>query len=188
MNESKKNVPAIADLYGDTEMTIKQNQLQILLNQPPNPKWLKPHPTAKRNVGGKSVPVQYLPIERVEWLLTTIFKRWRVEILNTSIIANSVVITVRLHYLDPITGQWDWTDGVGANPIQTDSGAAATDWQKVKAAGVQMAAPAAKSYAIKDAAETLGQLFGKDVNRSVVNYEAPLTSQNESLNQMQKES
>ena len=39
------------------------------------------------------------------------------------------------------------------------------------------AAPAAESYAIKDAAEKLGKIFGKDLNRKdVIGYESLLKS------------
>ncbi|MCK5612897.1 hypothetical protein KAR91_64080, partial [Candidatus Pacearchaeota archaeon] len=53
-----------------------------------------------------------------------------------------------------------------AAPIQTDKDAAATDFSKVKTDAVMKAAPAAESYAIKDAAEKIGKLFGKDLNRA----------------------
>ncbi len=56
-------------------------------------------------------------------------------------------------------------DGIGASPIQTAKGSAATDFTQVNTSAVQMAAPAAESYALKDAAEKLGRIFGKDINR-----------------------
>jgi hypothetical protein len=56
-------------------------------------------------------------------------------------------------------------DGIGAAPIQTDKGAGATDWNAVKTDGVQKAAPAAETYAVKDAAEKFGKIFGRDVSR-----------------------
>ena len=70
-----------------------------------------------------------------------------------------------MHFIDPITGQWDWQDGIGASPLQTDKGAGAIDFQKIKNGAVMMAAPSAESFAIKDAAEKLGKIFGKDLNR-----------------------
>lgn len=155
----EKNLPAIIDLYEEKqiELTDKRNQLNVLMNQPPNPIWIKTHP---------SIPnYRYLPIERIEYLLTRIFVKWRVEVKNVSLIANSVCVSIRLHYLDPITGEWDWQDGVGASPLQTDKGAGAIDFNKMKNGAVMMAAPAAESYAIKDAADKLGKLFGKDLNR-----------------------
>lgn len=155
----QRNLPAIVDLYNEEkmELTGKMNDLNVLLNQPPNPAWLKTHPY----ISG----YKYLPVERIEYLLTRIFIRWRCEVKDVKLLANSVQVTVRLHVLDPITGEWEWQDGVGASPLQTDSGSGAVDFNKLKSAAVMMATPAAKSYAFKDAAECFGKLFGKDINR-----------------------
>ena len=81
-------------------------------------------------------------------------------------IANSVVVTVRLHYQDVLSNETLWQDGIGAAPLQTDSGAGAIEWDKVKNDAVMKAAPAAESYAVKDAAEKIGKIFGKDLNRA----------------------
>jgi len=156
MNENK--LPAIQDLYKDVAMKQQQNDLSILLNQEPSPKWIKEHPFIKK--------VKYIPIERIEWLLTRIFIKWRVEIRQTQTIANSIVVTVKLHYLDVMSDKWEWQEGIGAAPIQTDKDATATDFSKVKTDAVMKAAPAAESYAVKDAAEKIGKLFGKDLNRA----------------------
>src|SRR5688572_31641337 len=95
-------LPSIADIYAaGTDMpTLQQDSmLQVLLNQPPRPEWLKEHPIAKKEVtinGQKTkVPILYIPIERIEWLLTNVFVRWKVEIKNSKLIANSVVVEVR---------------------------------------------------------------------------------------------
>lgn len=158
--QEKKNLPALNDLYQDVELAAKKNDLNILLNQPPKAEWVKQNKYAGNT--------NYIPIEKVEYLLTAIYQSWRAEIKNVQVIANSVVLTVRLHVQNPITGEWDWQDGIGASPIQTEKGAAATDFTKVNTSAVQMAAPAAESYAIKDAAEKLGKIFGKDINRKDV--------------------
>jgi hypothetical protein len=168
-----KKLPTIAELYkNDTLPTMhKESLFQVLVNQEPKKEWLKDHPTAKREVkddkGNKRyVPVQYLPIERVEWLLTNIFLKTRVEIKESKQIANSVVVTVRLHYYNHIDKEWDWQDGIGASPLQTEKGAGAIEWDKIKSSAVQMGAPAAETYAVKDAAEKIGKLFGRDLNRA----------------------
>lgn len=154
----KKNLPALQDLYsGELEKVDKSNKLNLLLNQNTNPDWVKTHPFAK--------DVKYLTIARVEFLLTSIFIQWHVEIKETTLMANSIVVAIRLHFKDPVTEEWRWQDGIGAAPIQTDQGAAATDFSKVKNDAVMKAAPAAKSFAIKDAAHHLGKIFGKDLNR-----------------------
>ena len=67
-------------------------------------------------------------IERVEYMLTRIFKKWNVEIRQVQVIANSVVVTIRLYYQDVLSNEMLWQDGIGASPIQTDKGAGAMDW------------------------------------------------------------
>lgn len=153
----QRQLPQLEELYSDVELAGKQNELNKLLNCQPKAEWVKQNPFANNS--------NYIPIGIIEYLLTSIYIKWRVEVKEIVVIANSVVVTVRLYLLDPITGEWDWQDGVGASPIQTAKGAAATDFSKVNTSAVQMAAPAAETYAIKDAAEKLGKLFGKDLNR-----------------------
>jgi hypothetical protein len=158
-------LPKLNELINDDVMKLSEiNDLNILLNQPPPDKWLKQHPYVKN--------LKYLPIERVEYLLTRLFFRWRVEIKDTKLIGNSIVVDIRLHYFNPVLNEWDWQDGVGASPLQTDSGSGAIEFNKLKSGAVMMSAPAAKSYAVKDAAEQIGAIFGKNLNRAdKANYE-----------------
>jgi hypothetical protein len=150
-------LPTLQELLIENEDSLKQNALTVLLNQDPPAKWLVTHPMIR--------DYRYIPIEKIEYLLTRIFGNWTVEIRATQIVANSVVVTVRLHVNNPINGEPMWQDGIGAAPIQTDKGAGATDWNAVKTDGVQKAAPAAETYAVKDAAEKFGKIFGRDVSR-----------------------
>ena len=157
-------LPKLEDLYGDVELASKHNDLNKLLNSLPKPEWIKVHPIA--------TGVKYLPIERVEYLLTTIYTKWRKEIKSVQVVANSIVVTLRLWVLDPVTGDWDWQEGIGAAPIRVNKGAKATDFGEVQSSAVQTGAPAAESYALKDAAEGFGKIFGKDLNRKdEINYE-----------------
>jgi len=153
----KKNLPQLKDLYSGSLEIKKENDLNILLNHEPKKEWIKIHPMV---TGAK-----YIPIEIIEYLLTSIFIQWNIDIKNVQVIANSIVVTIRLHYRNPIDGEMRFQDGVGASPMQTAKDAGATDFSQIKSAAVMMAAPAAESYAIKDAAEKLGKLFGKDLNR-----------------------
>lgn len=153
----KKNLPQIKDLYSGKLDIKKENDLNILLNHEPKAEWVKIHPMV---TGAK-----YIPIEIIEYLLTYLFIQWNVEVKNVQVIANSVVVTVRLHYRNPMDDEMRFQDGIGASPMQTARDAGATDFSQIKSGAVMMAAPAAESYAIKDAAEKLGKLFGKDLNR-----------------------
>lgn len=177
MEQKLMKIPTLQDLVTETEDTIKQNALTVILNQQPPAQWLAEHPMIRG--------YKYIPIERVEWLLTRIFSKWWVEIKDTKILANSVVITVRLFVINPLTGEEQFQDGIGAAPIQTDKGAGASDWNAVKSDGVQKAAPSAESYAIKDAAEKFGKIFGKDVSRKMnLDYNSMLkqTSHEDAIN------
>ncbi|MFL1896837.1 hypothetical protein ACJRPK_14110 [Aquimarina sp. 2-A2] len=156
-------IPTITDLVNETESTVKMNNLMVLLNQNPPNEWLVSHPM----ING----YRYIPIERVEWLLSRIFKKWWVEILDSKIVANSAVVTVRLFVINPLDGTEWHNDGIGCAPIQTDKGAGATDFNKVKSDGVTKAMPSAETYAIKDAADKFGKIFGKDSGRKTnINY------------------
>lgn len=150
-------VPTLSELYADKNAMAKQNGLNIILNAEPKKEWVKIHPMTKQ---------KYLPIERIEYLLTMIFGSWNVEVREVKLIANSVVVTTRLYVKNPITREQEYQDGIGAMPIQIkkDSGGA-IDFANMNSNAIQLGAPAAESYAIKDAAEKFGKIFGKDINR-----------------------
>ena len=163
----ENKVPKIQDIHNDLQEAFKTDQLNLLLNQPPKKEWVKDHPFAKN--------VKYIPIDKVEFMLTKIFGEWRVEILSEGQMFNSVYVKVRLHYKRPTDSVWSFHDGLGAVGVQTDKGASASDLNAIKQDAIMKALPAAESYAIKDAAEKLGVLFGKDLNRKeTMPYEASI--------------
>jgi hypothetical protein len=164
--QKNNTLPTLAELHQDVQAAFKNDQFKLLLNQPPAVAWLKKHPLATtKNDQGQKVPSEYLPIDKVEFMLDRIFQEWKIEVLSTSVMFQSIAVTVRLHYKNPVTGEWSFHDGVGAKSVQVNQGASAADLSAIKDAAVQMALPSAKSYAIKDAAEHLGALFGRNLNR-----------------------
>ena len=153
----RTNLPALVDLYSDKAAMVKQNELNIILNAEPKADWVRIHPMTKQ---------KYLPIERIEYLLTMIFGSWNVEVREIKLIANSVVATIRLHVKNPLTGEPEYQDGIGAMPIQINKDSkSAIAFEQMKSNAIQLGAPAAESYAVKDAAEKFGKIFGKDINR-----------------------
>jgi hypothetical protein len=166
----KTNLPSIQEIQqGDINIPGKLNALNVLLNQEPPESWIKTHPIAKN--------VKYIQIDKVEYLLTKIFITWFVEVKECKMVANSMVTVIRLHYKNPITDQMEWTDGVGAANLQVNSGAAASDFEKIKHNAVEIAAPKSKTAAVKDAAENLGKIFGKDLNRKdTLDYDSLLNT------------
>ncbi|ATW62222.1 hypothetical protein CQ476_21 [TM7 phage DolZOral124_53_65] len=128
-----------------------------IVNSNPPASFVKNHPTAKG--------VQYIPIDKIEWLLTRLYQKWHVEIIREGTMFNSVYVTIRLHYYNPVSEEWEQQEGVGAVGMQTAKGAKATDMTEILGDAVMKGLPAAEAYAIKDAAEKIGRLFGKDLNR-----------------------
>jgi hypothetical protein len=158
-----KKIPTLAELYSDNIESFNDKQnIMFLLNQEPKKEWLKAHPQTR---------MLYMPIGRVEYLLNMLFPLWSVEVINFAVLANSVSVQVRLKLEFP-DGATRCFDGLGAAPLQTNAGAGATDFAQIKSAAVQMALPSAKSYAIKDAADHVGKIFGRDVNREALQQAA----------------
>jgi hypothetical protein len=165
-NQLVVNLPTMMELSADHETAFKNDRLNLLLNQPPQESWLKKHPFVNvKDDQGNTVPLTYLPIEKVEFMLTKIFQRWSVEVVDYKQIFNAVSVHVRLKVENPIDGTFIVQDGLGAAAIQVDRGESPSDLSKIKSSAVMMALPSAESYAIKDAAEKLGRIFGKDLNR-----------------------
>lgn len=155
----KRELPILSDLYkaDDIATLFKTDQFNLLMNQAPEPKWV-----LENKFAGNS---KYIPIGILETLLQRIFKEFRVEVMREGTMFNSVYVTIRLHYLHPVSGEWGFHDGVGSAQIQTKSGASPADLANINNNAVMMALPMAKSYAIKDACDHFGKLFGRDLNR-----------------------
>ena len=155
----------IKDLTSDNELqhVAKMDVFNALINEQPPPKWLKTNPFANNS--------KYLPIDKVELLLTKLFKEWWVEIKDQNVMFNSVYVTVTLHYYNPAFGKWQKQDGIGAKQIQTKKGSSPAEMQNINNNAVEMALPIAKVNAIKDASHNIGRLFGGELNRKeIVEY------------------
>lgn len=167
------NLPKIKDVYGDIEKAVAKDGLMVVLNQPPKNEWVREHPYIKG--------YKYLPIERIEWLLRSIFKTdYKIEVLKTGLLLNAVEVSVRVHFKDIISGEWMYYDGVGAQEIQTqkDSGHLKLDMSNINRGAITMALPIAKTIAIKDACDHFGILFGANLNRKdYIEYGIDLTLQ-----------
>lgn len=158
--EQKVTLPTLADLTTDIEVAYKNDAFNLLLNQAPPAAWVKDHPFIKG--------YKYLPIDKVELLLRKIFKQYKIEITGQGTAFNGVWVTVRIHYLHPITNTWEWNDGIGAAQLQTKKDTSPSDLININNGALSMAFPIAKTIAVKDAADHFGSLFGANLNRKDV--------------------
>src|SRR5699024_8678421 len=153
----KRNLPTVAELTENTSLAKKTDQFNYLMNQPVPKKWVKTHPY----ISG----YQYLPIDKIEYLLKKIFKEYRIEVLREGKAFNGVHVTVRLHYKHPVTDDWSYHDGIGAVALQTSKGSSPADFENINNGALGMAFPIAKSRALKNACYGFGKFFGSDLNR-----------------------
>lgn len=154
---SDKSLATIVGDLGNIEEFKATDEFLQIVNQEPPKNHLHNHPLASG--------VKYIPISVVETMLTKLFQYWNVEVRREGQLLNSVYVAVRLHYRHPISGRMVYQDGIGAVQIQVDKGKDASDLKSIKPNAIMLALPAAKSFAIKDAAEHIGKVFGRDMNR-----------------------
>jgi hypothetical protein len=156
---SEIKLPTLQELYSDVEVTKKEDVFMALMNAEPAKTWVKVHPFIKN--------YNYLPIDKIEFLLKKIFKTYKIEVIKTGLLFNAIEVHVRVHYKHPVTGEMLFHDGVGAQELQTQqmSGTLKMDMSNVNKGAVTMALPIAKTIAIKDACDHFGKLFGSDLNR-----------------------
>lgn len=157
MNDQIMKLPTIAELFSDIEKAQEIEGLNFLLSQEPPVKWVKEHPFI--------TGYKYLPIDKIEYLLRRIFKKYRIEITGQGTAFNGVWVTVRVHYLNPATGEMDYHDGIGAEQLQTKKGTSPADLGNINNGAISMAFPKAKTAAVKDACDHFGKMFGCDLNR-----------------------
>jgi hypothetical protein len=144
---------------------IPVEQLNVILSTPPPDVWIKTHPFIKDH--------KYLPIDKVEYLLRSCFKKFQIEVKEIKQLFNAIQCTVRVHYLNPATNDMMFHDGVGAWDLQTQSksGPLKMDISNINIGAVTMATGIAKTIAIKDACDHFGSLFGANLNRKdVINF------------------
>lgn len=172
------------------------SQFKNLCYMTPNKAFVSKHPFIKKKVEGKFVPAEYMPIDKVEFLLDFLFEgNYKVEVLKTEMADDRFHAVVRVHYFHPETKEWMFHDGASVKLVQQESDneekelmnqlkqhahsnpnlldrakylRAYYDLQKAKPVrreAWEAVAQIAISEAIKDAADHLGPLLGRDLNR-----------------------
>lgn len=156
---TQNKLPSIQELFDNPALAVKQDALNHYLNQPPPASWIKKHPFIAN--------YKYVPIDKVEFLLRMFFKRYKIEVISHGLVFNAVQCHVRVHYVDPVTQEWLFHDGVGAEELQTQSGTGTLkmDMSNVNKGAVKMALPISKTIAIKDACDHFGNIFGANLGR-----------------------
>ena len=157
MSNIQKNQQALSviELYKSIE------NFQAELNKQPAKIDIK-----SQKLGGKDVG--YLPIGLIEKYLDEMFAGlWSIENISYQVVINSIAVSLDLKVFNPVSQVWITRAGVGAVKIQLNKDAKSLDVEQIKADAIQKGLPAAKAFAVKNAAQSLGELFGRNINRDV---------------------
>jgi hypothetical protein len=166
ITKREHELPTLEELVSDVDTYAEHDKFNFLMNQEPPASWVKKHPYIKNHL--------YLPIDKIEYLLRKIIKKYRIEITGQGVAFNGVWVTVRVHYKDVVTNEWDFHDGIGSIHLQLRSQTEEEKETKTKVlftdsninnGALSMAFPLAKTLAVKDACDMFGKLFGADLNR-----------------------
>lgn len=128
------------------------------LNAEPNPEEFEKTPDGKART---------LPISFVEMTLDELFLgQWEVHDVHTQQIFNEVVGTGILTVWHPVTQRPLKRAGFGAVVITQDKDAAIAEFNMTKKKNaLDLSFPKLKAEITKNAAQTLGKIFGRDINR-----------------------
>jgi len=110
----------------------------------------------------------YLPVSHIETLLDEIFGAgcWSCEMQSIQVIGNEILGICNLKVFHPILLQWITRTGTAATQIRQSKGAENTDVNAKLKNALEMDVPHLKSDCLKNAAKTLGRVFGRDLNRA----------------------
>lgn len=135
------------------------------LNSAPQQGWLQ-----SRDLGGGK-KVEYSPISIKEALADRIFREWYVVDEKYMNVLNEVVCTVKINALPDYPGaDYIMFTGSASKPVQTDKGSKVHEFPLGKKSNaLEYCLPAVRSEAIGCAFETLGNIFGRNISRSVTN-------------------
>jgi hypothetical protein len=153
------------------------------LNALPGKNEVKDHPFLKSNLkdaSGKTLPVKYVPIEQVEAKLNHYFMgMWQTFNFKYTVIVNEIVGDLELAVWHPEAGVWLRRSGTGAVIIQQRAEYEQIEGKRVKkendyldinrkiANTLTKDMGHLKAECIKNAARSLGQSFGSNLNREI---------------------
>lgn len=121
---------------------------------------------------------RYIPIGVIETKLDELyFGLWQIRNFRWSVVANEIVGSLELGVFHPTAKMWIWREGAGSVLIQQKKGSDITDiGSKIKNT-LQKDFPHLKSECLKNAAKSLGPIFGRDLNRDDDDVYEPVTEE-----------
>ena len=155
----------LSKLRGEKDFAIKLERFTSMLNRGVDRAKVK----SRRRF-------DYLPISTLENQLDELFLgRWETKDFRWQQIANEIVGSIQLRVCNPITNEWIERTGAGAVQIRQlkDTPIADIVEKKIKDT-LGMDFPHLKSETLKNACKMLGEYFGRNLNRDIIDEYQPL--------------
>lgn len=153
---------------------------QMLLNDTPKDKQIK--------INGLARNSKYLPINYIEKLLDEHYTGlWQVHSFNYKVVANEIIGDLTLEVFNPAAKIWIKRIGTGSVQIMTKKDTNAMEISNKIQNCLIMLMPKLKAECIKNAAKSLGVVFGRNLNRDDDNSFEDLTEKIENFEEKQQE-
>lgn len=145
---------------------IALQNFQEKLNREPDPREFGSTPDGR---------AQTLPISFVEMTLDEIFLgQWDTKNFNYQQVFNEVIGSLELIVVNPVTGRETIRTGGASVVITQDKDATIADFNSTKKKNaLDLSFPKLKAECVKNAAQSLGKIFGRDINRKQVDVFKP---------------
>jgi len=123
----------------------------------------KPHQSAIKERNNQ----KYVSISNIEKLLDTLFGPfgWQTRNFQTWTTVNEVCGSIELWVRNPDNGEWITRTGLGAVMIQMKANSQVLDVSSKIANAMEKMAPKLKADCTRNAAKSLGKVFGRDLGR-----------------------
>ena len=148
----------LAKITPEMEMRVKLENFLGALSRQPSDKDIDKTPDGKAFT---------LPIDFVETTLDELFfGMWQTHSFTYNREFNELIGSLVLEVKHPITGDWIKRMGAGGIIIMQDSGATLDQFNSTKKKNaLDLSFPKLKAECLKNAAQSLGNIFGRNLNR-----------------------
>jgi hypothetical protein len=146
--------------------------LQMFLNSPPE----------KVKINTLANNSKYVPIDEIERQLDTLFLGlWQTENFKYQVVANEIIGNITLKVFHPFAKTWISREGAGSVMIMVGKDQKAVIENKIKNTLVS-GFPKLKTECIKNAAKSLGTIFGRNLNRKETSNPVKFSEKLEQIN------
>ena len=155
---------------------MENEKRQALLNLKKFQKLVQAEPKADEiRVNQHAGNVRYLPISFLQMSMDEIFfGLWEETAFEWRREGNELVGVLTVRFFHPVAQVWLTRIGVAATMIRLQKGAQPFEFDKKIYNALEMDAPHLKSDCFRNAVQSIGKAFGRDLNRQFTDFYKPL--------------